>query len=413
MRVLMSAYACEPDKGSEPGVGWHWAKQAARFHEVWVITRANNRPAIEAELKRHPVPNLHFIYVDLPRWLTFWKRGPRGLYLYYYLWQLAAYRRARTAHREIGFDITHHVTFGNNWLPTFLPLLPVPFVWGPIGGAETVPKAFRKDFSFKWRLYEGMRDFIQKWILRFDPVTRFARQNAKVILARTQIMAEYLRRSGDSRIEVIIETGANPHDKWLKLNNKECINNKYKVVMAGRILHLKGFHLGIQAFHNLGAIVPHATLEIIGAGPEQERLYRLCQDLGLGGKVNFTGWLSQEEALRRISQADVFLHPSLKDGGAWVLFEVLELGIPVICLDYAGPGEVINNICGLKVKADNPEQVVQDLAKAMEMLATDINLRERLRAGTQKRVRELAWDKKGEFLKYIYGICCLQSRQRL
>lgn len=362
MRVLMSAYACEPDKGSEPGVGWHWAKQAARFHEVWVLTRANNRPAIEAELERHPDPNLHFIYVDLPRWLAFWKRGPRGLYLYYYLWQIAAYRRAQEEHQQIGFDLAHHVTFGNNWLPTFLPLLPVPFVWCPIGGSETVPKTFRKDFAFKWRAYEALRDFIQDWALGFDPVTRLARKKAKAVLARTQIMADKLGKSDDTRIEVIIETGANPHHFELMLNRGKRNDEKFKVVMTGRLLHLKGFHLGIRAFHRLAKKLPHVTLDIIGAGPEQDRLEGLCKELELGKKVNFTGWLSQEETFSRMSQADVFLHPSLKDAGAWVLFEVLELGLPVICLDYAGPAEIIDDTCGIKIIAGTPDQVIQDLA---------------------------------------------------
>ena len=50
LRVLVSAYACEPGRGSEPGVGWHWVREIARFNEVWVITRMNNRKAIETAL---------------------------------------------------------------------------------------------------------------------------------------------------------------------------------------------------------------------------------------------------------------------------------------------------------------------------------------------------------------------------
>ena len=49
-RVLISAYACEPGKGSEPGVGWNWVKQISRFYETFVITRSNNKEAIEKEM---------------------------------------------------------------------------------------------------------------------------------------------------------------------------------------------------------------------------------------------------------------------------------------------------------------------------------------------------------------------------
>ena len=53
MKLLISAYACEPGLGSEPGAGWNCVRQAARFHEVWVLTRENNREPIE----NHSCPN--------------------------------------------------------------------------------------------------------------------------------------------------------------------------------------------------------------------------------------------------------------------------------------------------------------------------------------------------------------------
>ena len=132
LKILISAYACEPGKGSEPGVGWNNVEQAARFYHVWVMTRSNNRALIEEALAAQPMPNVHWIYLDLPHWASFWKKGQRGIHLYYSLWQILAYRKARRLHHDVGFDLAHHVTFVNYWLPIFLPLLPIPFVWGLI-----------------------------------------------------------------------------------------------------------------------------------------------------------------------------------------------------------------------------------------------------------------------------------------
>ncbi len=65
-RVLLSAFACEPHKGSEPEVGWQWALQMARFHDVTVLTQSKNRPAIESELKKQPADRQpKFVYFDL------------------------------------------------------------------------------------------------------------------------------------------------------------------------------------------------------------------------------------------------------------------------------------------------------------------------------------------------------------
>src|ERR1700683_2444848 len=87
LRVLLSAYACEPGRGSEPGVGWNWIRELAKFDEVWVMTRSNNREPIERALTAEPIDGAQFVYYDLPRWLRFWKKRQRGIRLYYYLWQ--------------------------------------------------------------------------------------------------------------------------------------------------------------------------------------------------------------------------------------------------------------------------------------------------------------------------------------
>ena len=91
-RILIGAYACEPHSGSEPAVGWNWSHQAALHgNDVHVVTRANNREAIEAELRARPVPGLTFHYLDLGRPLLWMKKhsGTFGLIIYYYIWQMA------------------------------------------------------------------------------------------------------------------------------------------------------------------------------------------------------------------------------------------------------------------------------------------------------------------------------------
>ena len=55
LKVLISAYACESGKGSESGVGWNMVSEMAKYHDIWVMTRANNRPVIEAEQAKNPV----------------------------------------------------------------------------------------------------------------------------------------------------------------------------------------------------------------------------------------------------------------------------------------------------------------------------------------------------------------------
>ncbi|MEO1673666.1 MAG: glycosyltransferase family 1 protein, partial [Cyanobacteria bacterium J06631_2] len=149
MKILLSAYSCEPGKGSERGVGWNMAKAIAKHHEVWVFTRPDeSKEAIEAELAHNPDPNLHFVYFTLPFWQDSLRWGQSGaMQLHYYLWQIQAYFVAKKMHREINFDLAHHVTFVRYSVPSLLSLLPIPFIWGAVGGGESAPGKFWQDFN--------------------------------------------------------------------------------------------------------------------------------------------------------------------------------------------------------------------------------------------------------------------------
>src|SRR5207247_8689164 len=141
LRVLISAYACEPDKGSEPEVGWQWALQMARFHDVTVLTRANNRPSVEPALAalrgRQPLPQ--FVYHDRSGWLLDLKRRTRAIKLYYLLWQKSAREIVRQLHQTHQYDLMHHLTFAAFRYPTAIWGHGAPCVWGPIGGIESIP----------------------------------------------------------------------------------------------------------------------------------------------------------------------------------------------------------------------------------------------------------------------------------
>src|SRR5262249_33845267 len=91
MRVLLSAYACRPNAGSEPGVGWNWATHlAARGIDVHVLVAKRNQAPIEAGLSANPTPNLHFSYVPVSQ---DWAKGNESVH--YLLWQCAALKAAR------------------------------------------------------------------------------------------------------------------------------------------------------------------------------------------------------------------------------------------------------------------------------------------------------------------------------
>jgi glycosyltransferase involved in cell wall biosynthesis len=402
LKVLMTAYACEPALGSEAGIGWNTVEQVSRFHQVWVITRANNRPHVESVLQGRPFPNVHWVYFDLPRWAMFWKRGRRGARPYYYLWQIGAYRVARRLHANVVFDLAHHSTFGTYWMPTFLPRLNVPFIWGPVGGGESGPRLLNRTLSVRGRFLENARDLVRA-IAEHDPAVRRAARQADVALATTEETAARLRRLGSSRVEVLSHVALSTPELERLSRLRQRTGNPYRLVSVGRLLHWKGFHLAIEAFARLRGEVPDAEYWIIGEGPERKRLEHLAQRLCLDGAVRFMGSVERDEVFDLLDQCEVLVHPSLHDSGGYVIVEAMAAGRPVICLDLGGPGTIVSPESGVKVPARNPDQTVADLAAAMVSLARDPELRRRLGMGARCRAREvLCWARKGEVLDQLY-----------
>jgi hypothetical protein len=207
MKILLSAYACEPNTGSEPGVGWHWALELAKMgHEVWVITRANNRSPIEEALQSVSLPNLQFVYYDLPVWAKWWKKLKGGVYLYYVLWQWGAYQAAQSLTARVMFDRVHHITFGVFRQPSFMAFLGIPFIFGPVGGGERAPYALRQSFPARGYVIDLLRD-LSNWFSSLEPITQGVYKRSSIILCKTPETLSCIPKSYQDKCRLYLEIG--------------------------------------------------------------------------------------------------------------------------------------------------------------------------------------------------------------
>jgi glycosyltransferase involved in cell wall biosynthesis len=402
MKILISAYSCEPGMGSEPGVGWNISRQIANYHQVWVLTRPDeSRDIIEAELTRNPVPNLHFIYFTLPFWQDSRKWGHSGgMQLHYYFWQIQAYFVARRLHQQIGFDLIHHVTFVKYSSPSFLSLLSPPFIWGPVGGGESVPKAFWQDFSLRAKTYEIARSFI-RWVGEKDPFVSLTAKKSALVRATTTDTANRLYKMGVNEVKILPESGLSTEDLSSLLQYQMPNDLPIRFISMGRLLHWKGFHLGIRAFAQ--ANLTNTEYWIVGDGIESDRLQTLVKELGITQKVKFWGKLPRDKALELLRDSHVLVHPSLHDSGGWVCMEAMAAGRPVICLDLGGPAVQVTKATGFKIPAYEPNQAVSEMATAMMRLAEEPEFRLNMgQRGRQRVTENFSWKVIGEHLNQVY-----------
>lgn len=395
LKLLISAYACEPGKGSEPGVGWRWALETAALgHEVWVLTRSNNQPAISRELTRlgHPA-NLHFLYFDLPPSMRWWKRGGFTVHLYYLLWQRGAAQFAHERHAEMQFDAVHHLTFGVIRQPSFMGRLGIPLVVGPLGGGERAPRAIRKPLSLSGRLKDALRD-IANSLARYDPWVRSMYAQAALILMKTPESLQWLPEKFRAKAHCMLEIGIDARLEVATQFPEPARNYQTLHLMyVGRFLYWKGMDLGLHAVAELKRRGVPVRLTMIGQGGERERWQKLTAELRLADSVTWVPWMKQHDLLAAYRTFDALLFPSLHDSSGNVVLEAMASGLPVVCLALGGPAQLVDDSCGRAVEVDSRSapEVIQALADALAELAGNRDLIAQLRRGALEKAAGQGW----------------------
>ena len=408
-KILVSAYACNPLSSSKlhPGediVGWRLVVELSRFFDLHVISEMYNKDSVESFLAREKLNGVEFHFLALPSYFQWLYKIGFGKRIYYYLWQIYAWRLAVKLHRKFIFSAAHHLTFGNYWIPSFIgAFLPVPFIWGSLGGGQRIPLSFLKEYGLARRLGEHCRQFAQWFGSNILIPARACLKRSKAILVcneetRSKIPAKYLHKVRFFPVNGIAEEEIISDDALSKEKN-----DKFLVLSAGRLVAFKGFSIAIRAFSLFAKGPVDAILEIVGDGPEALRLKELARSLNIEDKVRFTPWLNREELLLKMQSCAVFLFPSFRDGGGAVVVEAMGSAKPVIGLDLGGPGFHIKPEWGIKVEPKDPDYAIKEISAGLNVLYNDLPLRLKMGEAALKRAKEYyLWPRLGERLFEIY-----------
>jgi glycosyltransferase involved in cell wall biosynthesis len=302
----------------------------------------------------------------------------------------------------VRFDLVHHVSFVNYWMPSLLSLLPVPFVWGPVGGGESSPGSFTRLFSLRGRIHESLRNVARR-LGECSPFVRLTARRASIALAATAETGARLKLLGCRRIELFSQIGMTREEIQAVKPAAPRKDGAFRLLSVGELLHLKGFDFGLRAFCRFQKTHPHSEYCLIGEGPERNNLEKLSRLLGISGKVRFEGALKRDQVLKRLPGFDVLLNPGFHDSGSLVCLEAMTAALPVICLDLGGPGLNVTAETGMKVPAISGEQIVNDMTDALEYLAMHAGTARRKGQAGRRRVKALfCWEVKGRRMAKIY-----------
>ena len=395
--ILIVAATCHPDKGSEPGLGWNWIRHIASRHSVTAIVGESygNREAIRIALDNDPVlsKNVKFIFVD---WFPQPKKGLTAViwrtfqplyYRRYRQWMFKAYGVANELCTQQHFDFVHQITIASYREPGFAWKLPVPFIWGPVGGLGNMP----------WRCLpslgpvEGVRHLCRNVlnIVQIQHHYRFHRaiKHASAIFAMDTSSQHALQKNYGKR-SVVVAAAFCDRDhpaKRFRIRSAEPL----RLLFAGLHLSRKGLAFLLQAL----ALLPDKSawqLDVLGHGVMTHSWKQLANRLGLEHRVTFHGYVANDEKDRIMQDSDVLVFPSLLEGWPAVVAEALSLGMPVVTTDLHGMRDVVTKECGILVDAKDSHLLIKGLRDGISRLISEKDLLGQLSAGAAKRATELS-----------------------
>lgn len=401
LKVLLSAYACEPGRGSEPEVGWQWALQMARFHDVTVVTRANNRAILEATLAQQSGVRPNVVYYDLPAWVLWLKRRGLPVALYYFLWQVGV--RRQLGPRLAEFDLIHHITFNSFRQPGFWWFCRKPVVLGPLGGGQVSPWRFLP--SFGWEMVSETVRSLSVIGSSLLPHVHVCFHFATRILVANQDTLRRIPKRYHPRITSLLETGI-PSSQIQPPRNART-EGPVKFIWVSRLEKIKACALVIEAFSQAIKAEPGLCLSIVGDGPDASFVKAAATRLGVLDKIHWHGRVAKDNIPRLLREHDVFVFTSVRDTSGNVLLEGMAAGLPAITLRHHGAAEIATEETAIRIQPTGFHETAAATGEAMLKLARSPDLRARLgEAGRQRIIEVYAWDRQGEQMDAIYRSAC-------
>lgn len=399
--ILINAYACSPNMGSEPGMAWNWCVNLAKHCELHIITEGEFRDKIEAVLPTLPQgKNMYFYYNPVSEEIRrmCWNQGDWRFYKHYRDWQWKTYLMAKEIIQQHSIDVVHQLNMIGFREPGYLwKIGNKPFVWGPVDAKEKFPVAYLEGAPLKAKLFIRLKNFLTGLQLRYSSRVRQAVNKASYVISASTESKESFRKYFNIDSPLLNETGCYKKADFKKEEKK---TETFDMLWVGKMDFRKQLNLAIRTLADLRK--EDVRLHIVGSG--DAKAYKdLAQRLGVEHQCLWYGAVSHEKVQKMMQEADIFFFTSVAEGTPHVVLEAIGNALPVVCFNVCGQGDSVNEKVGAKISLSTPKQSVTDFAKKIDYLYTHRDTLQSLSEGCKERQQELSWENKALQVVSLYN----------
>jgi glycogen(starch) synthase len=375
MRVLLVSWEYPPV--IEGGLGRHVRKLSEHLSregvEVHVLTRGGGQSAVDEE--RHGVFVHRVREPDFPRDVSAFVRWVRAM-------NRDMIERGTQLCRRLQFDAVH----SHDWLV-----------------AETGRRLARR-FGAPWVTTVHATEFgrHQGWVQNHPQsyihrVERTMVKRADRVITCSRFMQEHVADvfGLDAARITVIPNGIDPHDLDPVVDDLPALRARFSrpdehlVLLVGRLVYEKGFHLALDALAPVAARLGNVRFVVAGTGTAETELRRQARRLGLLRHGTFLGWVGDDmlHALYRVSE--IVIVPSIYEPFGLVALEAMASGCLCVVADTGGLREVVpgDGSVGLRFPSKN----AQALEEVLEQALVDADTRAQVVTDAREHVLKFDW----------------------
>lgn len=410
-KVLVLAYMLSPYKGSEFSVAWNYVAYMSKDNDLTVLyglsgAHMGDCSEMENYVRQHSIPGVKLvpIYPNKFARLLNWPNRHGFLvytsYFAYQVWHKQTYKIAKQLIKEEHYDLVHYVGMIGYREPGYLWKLGLPYVWGPIGGANNVPVQLLKNMSIKGKLTFLFRNFANFCQLHFN-------HRLKQALRSTDVLMTATTENHDTFLKIYHKDSIclpeNALTEMHQLNIAKFKNiEKIRLIIVGRLCEGKAVRLLLESLtmlRNLGKL----HLDIVGDGPEMKNLQEYASKNSLDDIITWYGQLHREDAVKIFETAHLNVITSVSEGNPTTIWEAMSYGVPTISFDHCGMHDTITDTCGIKVPLQKTyDGCVRVFAEALDSVIENPERLCKLAQGTIERASHYMWTEREKILNNMY-----------
>lgn len=422
MNILVMAYAISPYRGSEYAVAWNYVMHMSKNNNLTVLYGTSDEhigetDTIDKYLKEHTVKNVRFIAVQpniLTNLLNWPNRNGLFVYTFYYafaVWQRTAYNVAKEIIKTEHFDLVHNVGPIGYREPGYLWKLGLPYIWGPVGGANNAPLQLMKHMPLIGRMKQTFRNVAN--IIQFHTKHRLklALKATDVLLTAT---SENQRKFKKVYHKDSIYFPENCITGEITLDESKFDNpSKYNIIAIGTLDSRKSIGIFLESLvqvYNRDML----HVDIVGDGPLRDNLQRFAKENGLDKLITWYGQLPRVKAVKVFNSAHLHVITSVSEGNPTTIWEAMSYGVPTMSFDHCGMHDTICDRCGIRVPiAKRYEDCVADIARNIDELLEHPERFHQLAHGVLECAKRYTWNEREKFLNEEIYVKAIENHKHI